>query len=185
MLCGLCGRREAERETEPAGGGILEGAVKVFTTPLFARIALFVFLANVVGTFFYLEQARLVALSIPDSAARIAFFSGRDLTVSVATFLIEVFGTARVLRRFGLTTALIALPATALLGTLALSFDAALWVVAAVMVAERVVAFSLANPAIKCSTRSRRRMKNTRFKTSSTPSSFAAATRRRGGSMHF
>jgi AAA family ATP:ADP antiporter len=134
---------------EPAGGGILEGAVKVFTTPIFARIALFVFLANVVGTFFYLEQARVVALSIPGSAARIAFFSGRDLTVSVATFLIEVFGTARVLRRFGLTTALIALPATALLGTLVLSFDAALWVVAAVMVAERVVAFSLANPAIK------------------------------------
>ena len=32
---------------------------------------------------------------------------------------------------------------------LALSFDAALWVVAAVMVAERVTAFALANPAIK------------------------------------
>jgi len=153
MSAGLAVRslrpKRNEREMEPAGGGILEGAVKVLTTPIFARIALFVFLANVVGTFFYLEQARLVALSIPDSAARIAFFSGRDLTVSVATFLIEVFGTARVLRRFGLTTALIALPATALLGTLALSFDAALWVVAAVMVAERVVAFSLANPAIK------------------------------------
>ena len=32
---------------------------------------------------------------------------------------------------------------------LLLSFDAALWVVAAVMVAERIVSFSLANPAIK------------------------------------
>ncbi len=63
--------------------------------------------------------------------------------------MIEVFGTARVLRRFGLTTALLALPVTGALGTLALSFDAALWIVAAVMVAERVVAFALANPAIK------------------------------------
>jgi AAA family ATP:ADP antiporter len=136
-------------ETDAAGGGILDGAIKVFTTPLFARIALFVFIANIVGTFFYLEQARLVASTIPDSAARVEFFSGRDLLVSIATFLIEVFGTARVLRRFGVTIALLALPVTAAVGTLLLSFDAALWVVAAVMVAERIAAFSLANPAIK------------------------------------
>lgn len=136
-------------ETSAAGGGILDGAVKVFTTPLFARIAAFVFLANIVGTFFYLEQARLVGSTIHDSAERVAFFSGRDLAVSIATFLIEVFGTARVLRRFGVTIALLALPVTAAVGALFLSFDAALWVVAAVMVAERVVAFSLANPAIK------------------------------------
>jgi AAA family ATP:ADP antiporter len=153
MSAGLTARslrpEKAGSETEPAGGGILDGATRVFTTPLFARIALFVFLANVVGTFFYLEQARLVAISMTDSATRIEFFSARDLTVSVATLLIEVFGTARVLRHFGLTTALLALPATAALGVLALSFDAALWVVAAVMVTERVTAFALANPAIK------------------------------------
>ncbi len=132
--------REAASSTAPR---------KVFTTPLFARIALFIFLANVVGTFFYLEQARLVALSIADSATRVEFFSARDLTVSVATLLIEVFGTARILSRFGLTTALLALPVVAALGTFVLSFDSALWIVAAVMVAERIASFALANPAIK------------------------------------
>jgi AAA family ATP:ADP antiporter len=136
-------------ETEPAGGGILDGATKVFTTPIFARIALFIFIANVVGTFFYLEQARLVATSIAGNADRVLFFSGRDLVVSIATLLIEVFGTARILNRFGVTVALLALPVTGAIGVLLLSFDAALGVVAAVMVAERVVAFALANPAIK------------------------------------
>ena len=64
---------------EPAGGGILDGAMKVFTTPLFARIALFVFLANVVGTFFYLEQARLVALSNSGQChAHRVFFGARS-----------------------------------------------------------------------------------------------------------
>ena len=52
---------EADSETEPTGGGILDGAIKVFTTPMFARIALFIFVANIIGTFFYLEQARLVS----------------------------------------------------------------------------------------------------------------------------
>ncbi len=136
-------------EEEPAGGGILDGVVKVFTTPMFARIALFIFIANVVGTFFYLEQARLVAASISGNAERVLFFSGRDLVVSIATILIEIFGTARILNRFGVTVALLALPVTAAVGALLLSTDAALGVVAAVMVAERITSFALANPAIK------------------------------------
>ena len=139
----------AGHEREPAGGGILDGAIKVVSDPFFARIALFVLLANVVGTFFYLEQSRLVASAIPDSAERVRFFSGRDLAVSVLTLLIEIFGTAAVMRRLGLTVALAVLPVTALVGTLALTTQPLLWVVAAVMVAERVAAFSLANPAIK------------------------------------
>lgn len=153
MLASLQLRRlrpaEAKTASEPAGGGILDGAIKVFTTPMFARIALFIFITNIIGTFFYLEQARLVAASIDNSADRVLFFSGRDLAVSVVTFLIEVFGTARVLRRFGVTGALLALPLTGALGVLLLTFDAALWIVAAVMVAERIVSFALANPAIK------------------------------------
>lgn len=140
---------EAKTASEPAGGGIFDGAIKVFTTPMFARLALFIFITNIIGTFFYLEQARLVAASIDNSADRVLFFSGRDLAVSVVTFLIEVFGTARVLRRFGVTGALLALPLTGALGVLLLTFDAALWIVAAVMVAERIVSFALANPAIK------------------------------------
>jgi AAA family ATP:ADP antiporter len=153
MIAGLAVRRlkggVAGQEMDATGGGILDGAIKVFTTPMFARIAIFIFVANIIGTFFYLEQARLVALTIHDSAQRVEFFSGRDLAVSIATILIEVFGTARILQRFGVTVALLALPVTAAAGTLLLSFDAALWIVAAVMVAERIVAFSLANPAIK------------------------------------
>lgn len=137
------------QETEAAGGGILDGALKVFSDPFFGRIALYVLLANVVGTFFYMEQSRLVAAEITDSAARVRFFSSRDLIVSVFTLAIEVFGTAAVMRRLGVTVALAALPVTAVIGTLALSYAPVLWVVAAVMVAERIAAFSLSSPATK------------------------------------
>ena len=58
----------------PQGGGILDGALKVFASPFLARIALCVFIANIVGTFFYLEQSRLVGETIPDASARVAFF---------------------------------------------------------------------------------------------------------------
>lgn len=142
-------RGHAGQEEKPAGGGIFDGAVKVFSSPYFARIALFVFLANVVGTFFYNEQLRLVGTAITGSAERVKFFASRDLLVSVATIAIEIFGTAAVFRRFGVKGALAALPVVAALGTLALTSHPALWVAAAVMIAERVTAFALSNPAIK------------------------------------
>ena len=136
-------------ESKPAGGGIFDGAAKVFSSPYFARIALFVFLANIVGTFFYNEQLRLVGATMTDPATRVRFFADRDLLVSVATIAIEIFGTAAIFRRFGVTGALIALPVVAMLGTLALSIHPILWMAAAVMVAERVTAFALSSPAIK------------------------------------
>lgn len=138
-----------DHEGEPAGGGILDGAAKLISSPYLARIALFVFLANIVGTFFYLEQSRIVGNVIADKAERVRFFADRDLIVSIFTMTIEVLGTARVLRRFGVTAALLALPAAAVLGTAALAVSPTLVVVAAVMVAERVTAFALAGPAIK------------------------------------
>lgn len=153
LLASLALRRirdgHGREQAKPAGGGIFDGALKLMSSPYLGRIALFVFLANVVGTFFYLEQSRLVGAAITGSAERVRFFSGRDLFVSIATIAIEIFGTAQVLRRFGVTAALTALPVCALLGTLALSFEPTLWVAAAVMIAERVTAFSLSGPAIK------------------------------------
>ena len=136
-------------ESKPAGGGMFDGARKVFSSPTFARIALFVFLANIVGTFFYNEQLRLVGATMTDPVARVRFFANRDLLVSLATIAIEIFGTAAIFRRFGVTGALIALPVVAMLGTMALSFHPILWMAAAVMVAERVTAFALSSPAIK------------------------------------
>ncbi len=153
MLASLQLRRlrpaEAKGSAEPAGGSILDGAIKTFSNPTFARIAVFVFIANIIGTFFYLEQARLVAASITDSASRVLFFSSRDLAVSIVTILIEVFGTARILRRFGVTAALMTLPVAGAIGVLLLTFHSPLWIVAAVLVCERIVTFSLVNPAIK------------------------------------
>jgi AAA family ATP:ADP antiporter len=136
-------------ETKPAGGSIFDGAAKVLASPYLGRIALFVFFANLVGTFFYLEQSRLIGATIADSAERVRFFAQRDFAVSLLTLAIQIFGTAQVMQRLGVTAALMALPVVAALGTLALSFAPVLPVVAAVMVAERVTAFALAGPAAK------------------------------------
>lgn len=134
----------------PAGGrDILSGAVSVFRSPYLFRIALFILLANLIGTYFYLEQSRIVGEVMTGKSERVHFFATRDLAVNVATLLMQVFVAGRIMERYGLAVPLAALPLSAALGLAALTVSPTLDVVAAIMVAERAISFSLTNPAIK------------------------------------
>ncbi len=138
------------QEDVPAGsGGILAGLQRVLASRYLMFIALYVLFANLIGTYFYLEQIRIVGEAIPERAARIDFFASRDLTVGVISILLQLFVTARMLQWFGVGVTLAALPVAAILGLVMLSQYPTLYVVAAVMVAERAIAFALSNPALK------------------------------------
>ena len=128
---------------------VLDGAIKVLTTPFLLRIALYIFIANVIGTYFYLEQSRIVGEAMPDRAQRLAFFSSRDLTVSILTVTLELFVTGRLMQRFGLMPSLTALPVSAGLALIALLLAPSLQMIAAVMVIERSLAYAISNPAVK------------------------------------
>lgn len=138
------------QEDAPAGSnGIFAGAQRVFASRYLFLIALYVLIANLIGTYFYLEQIRIVGLEIPERIARVEFFASRDLVVSLISVLLQLFVTARLMQWLGLGVALAALPLTAAIGLTALSLAPTLYVVAAVMVAERAISFALSNPALK------------------------------------
>jgi ATP:ADP antiporter, AAA family len=128
---------------------IIEGATRVMQSPYLGQIALWILLANLVSTFFYLEQSRLVRETITDDVARVQFFASRDLIVSVATVVIQLFGTAKILSRFGLMPALVALPIVCIVGLMSIGIVPTLAVVAGIMAFERVTAFALAGPALR------------------------------------
>lgn len=148
----------SEADARPKSGGekppatlaqIIEGATHVLKSPYLGRIALVILLANLVSTFFYLEQSRLVKATIADKTAQVEFFASRDLIVSVVTTLVQLLGTAAILKRFGLTAALAALPVVCIGGLLLIGAMPTLAVVAGVMAFERIVAFGLAGPAMR------------------------------------
>jgi AAA family ATP:ADP antiporter len=128
---------------------LIAGAEQVIRSRYLLGIATWVFLANLVDTFFYLEQARIVGEAIPDKAQRVQMFARLDLAVSVLTILIQVFGTGRILERLGVGWGAAALPCVAITGLLAMAVAPGLAVVAAIMVAVRVTAFASASPAVK------------------------------------
>lgn len=145
---GQCADRQRSSDVL-TGKGILAGAEAVWRSPFLFRIALWILLANIVSTFFYFEQTRIVGETITDRASRVQLFARLDLAVSVLTILSQVFLAARVIGKFGVATTAAALPAVAVVGLLALSIAPVLAVIVTVMALERAIAFALANPAVK------------------------------------
>jgi ATP:ADP antiporter, AAA family len=128
---------------------VVDGAARVVKDPFLLRVALWVFLANLLSTFFYTEQLRIVGAAITDRTARVELFSRVDLFVSVLTIIVQILGTAKIIQRFGLGLAVAALPASALIAYIALALSPTLLVILAIVVAERAIHFSLSSPAAK------------------------------------
>jgi AAA family ATP:ADP antiporter len=160
LVVAMLAAMQLRRLHEPNGAGqapratvslrdLIAGAEQVVRSRFLLGIATWVFLANLVDTFFYLEQARIVGEAIPDKAQRVQMFARLDLAVSLLTILIQIFGTGRILERLGVGPAAAALPCVAITGLLAMAVAPVLAVVAAIMVAIRVTAFASASPAVK------------------------------------
>jgi ATP:ADP antiporter, AAA family len=140
---------EDQGEDLPIGQGLLAGAVAAWRSPYIFRIALWILLANLVETLFYLEQSRIVGETLADRNARVQLFARIDLAVSILTILAQVFLTGRVLERFGVGIAAAALPVSAAVGLVMLTISPTLGVIITIMVVQRTITFALANPAIK------------------------------------
>lgn len=144
----LMGRSDQEQQ-RPAGQGLLDGAKRIWESPYLFQIALWVLVANLISTFFYFEQARIVGAAITNQPDRVQLFARMDLAVSALTIFGQIFLTANVIKRFGIGRSIAALPASAALGLLALFVAPVLWVIVAVIVIERAIGFAITNPAAK------------------------------------
>jgi AAA family ATP:ADP antiporter len=143
------GAEAAAVDAPPTLRSLLSGAERVLRDSYLLRIAVYVLIANLLSTFFYLEQSRLAGETIADATARVRFFAERDLITSLLSVLVQVFLTGRVMARFGVGIAAAVLPALTVAGLGLYAAMPTLHVVAGIMVAERVAAFALSNPATK------------------------------------
>jgi AAA family ATP:ADP antiporter len=141
--------QDERREEYLAEGGLLAGARHVWQSPYLFRIALWVLIANLVGTYFYFEQTRIVGEAYADPADRVQLFARMDLAVNTLTVLAQLLITGTLLSRLGVGLTAAALPATAIAGLTALAVAPSVAVIAVVMVFERAVGFAFANPAMR------------------------------------
>jgi len=133
----------------PPSSGLLAGAAHVIGSAYLRKIALWVLIANLIGTFFYLEQARIVGAAIAERADRVQLFARMDFAVNALAMLTQVLITGRLIQRSGVGVSAAALPATAAICLLAVAAAPVLAVIAFVMVLERTITFAITNPAMR------------------------------------
>ncbi len=146
-------QRQAERgvtatdEEAAMGGGMLDGIKMALASPYLLSIAGYVFLLQGLGTFFYLEQVRVMAESIASSADRTQLFAQLDLAVNTITLITQVFITSALLRRAGLVFCLVLLPVLAVFTLGVTGFLPTLAVISISTVIRRACEFAIGKPA--------------------------------------
>ena len=140
----------ATRETSdrtPLGGRAWSGFERTAADPYLRGIALHVVLFTVLSTLLYFQQASIVDAAIADRAERTRFFANIDLAVNAITLTTQAFATGRLVRVFGLTTALAFLPALSLAGFVVLGAAPTVVVLMLFQVLRRSSEFAIARPS--------------------------------------
>jgi len=132
---------------EALGGGPFAGFAEVFRSRYLGALGLQMLFATASATFVYLQQARLFADLMKDSATRTFWFATIDLVVNAVSLLLQSLATGRLLAATGLGVALYAHPVLAAAGLLAVAAWPSLWLLAAVLALRRAVHYGLERPA--------------------------------------
>jgi AAA family ATP:ADP antiporter len=150
LLAIVLGRyaRKGDRDapTEIIGGGIWEGAVRVFRSEYLLYACLLMLLHNGVATFLFNGLAVLVNQRIEGFGERTTFFSHVDQVVQVLAFGFQFFITSRLVRHFGMQRALVMVPAMLAGGFVILGSSMGLVLFAAVQVAQRALNYGVLGP---------------------------------------
>jgi len=137
--------KEMERAGGRVGGNWFSGLMQVFLSPYLAGIAIWVSLLSFAGTFVYFDLQQLISATVPDPDARTQMFARIDLYVGLLSVAVQLFGSGRLIRRFGVAAALAFQPAVFVLGFTVLALFPGLAIVIAFQVVQRAANFAISN----------------------------------------
>lgn len=150
LLAIYLGRYERDvREQDAAviGGGIWQGAIRVFRSRYLLLACLLMLTHNMVSTFLFNGMAVLVSNGIAGFDERTQFFSYLDLVVQILAFTFQFFITSRLLAHLGMSGTLVLIPALLASGFVILGSAMGLVLFAAVQVAQRSMNYGVLGPA--------------------------------------
>ncbi|MBI3568707.1 MAG: MFS transporter [Gemmatimonadetes bacterium] len=141
--------RLAELNARPVGGNVWAGFTRTMRSPYLLVIAVYLILFTIGSTFLYFEQSAIVGATYADRVSRTVVLARIELAVQVLTVLTQIFLTGRIIKWFGLVTALAFLPVASMLGFGALANLPAFAALAAFVIARRAGNFALTNPGME------------------------------------
>jgi ATP:ADP antiporter, AAA family len=141
------GSATASGDARPIGGSVLAGLALIARSPYLLGLCGYLLLHTAASTFLYFEQGRIVVGAFADTASRTRFFALVDLGVSSLTLLLQLFVTGRLMKRFGVGTALVLLPVASALAFAAVALSPTVAVLAGAQALRRAFDYAIARPA--------------------------------------
>lgn len=149
----LLDRMAPKRRTQRAdrgtylGGTFWEGAKTVVTSPYMLGIGLWVVFLAVSNTLIYFAQANLISQAADTFSERVANFAYFDFLAQSATLLVQVFVTARLVKRLGVGWTLAIVALVTLAGFAVLAVWPVLGVLAIFQAVHRATRHAVSRPA--------------------------------------
>lgn len=134
------------RLSYPLRGSALDGFKLLAQSQYLLLLALFLLLMTWISTIVYIQLGDQITEHFASREERTKAYALIDLTVNSLALGIQIFGTGRIIARFGVTTGLLLNPLIMVVAFLAVVFSPALVVLGGIQVIRRVVEYALARP---------------------------------------
>jgi AAA family ATP:ADP antiporter len=110
-------------------------------------LALFLLLMTWISTVVYFQLSDLIQHAFHNPAARTHAYALIDLAVNSIAVFLQLFGTGRIISRFGVTTGLMINPVIMVIAFLAVAFSPVLLVLGAIQIVRRAAEYAVAKPS--------------------------------------
>jgi AAA family ATP:ADP antiporter len=128
------------------GGNPLDGFRLLLRSRYLLLLALFLLLMTWISTIVYFQLGELITKAFSSREARTQAYAIIDLSVNSIAVLIQLFGTGRIIARFGVKFGLLLNPFIMVFAFLAIAFSPALLILGGLQIVRRVAEYALAKP---------------------------------------
>jgi ATP:ADP antiporter, AAA family len=144
----LASGAEAQKTTldRKLAGNPFDGFKLLFRSRYLLLLALFLLLMTWISTIVYIQLGDLITKAFADRNARTQAYAMIDLCVNLIAVFLQLFGTGRLISRFGVTTGLLVNPVVMVIAFLTVAFSPVLLVLASIQVVRRVAEYAVAKP---------------------------------------
>lgn len=138
---------QTTRLDQKLGGNPFAGFSALLRSPYLMLIAGLVLMMTWVSTILYFEQADHISKAFASREARTQAFALVDVAVNTGAIIIQLFGTSRLVMRFGITRALMLIPALMLFAFVGVAALPVLSMLLGVQIVRRIAEYAVARPS--------------------------------------
>jgi len=139
--------RPAQTQQSIIGGNAWKGLSAVLRSPYLLGISTYMLLLSVIATFIYFTRMQMVRDLGGDTDSRAAILAQIDLATQLTTLFLQVIATGHIMKRFGVTVALMLLPVLIAFGFLGLALVGSFAVMVALDVTFKAIQRAVLRPA--------------------------------------